>query len=148
MNDETLNGPLTLLIVHDNDEDCRFISKLFLTYFGQAVDTVRNVNQALMRFDASVHDLVILDNFVAGITGAELAHILKLRSPATRVVCYSANPPLNRDAFDLVVQKSDLQPMLKEELGKLLSTPRPVGPSGNSLWIGSPNYEGRSLKQV
>jgi DNA-binding NtrC family response regulator len=148
MNDDTLNGPLTLLIVHDNDVDCRFVSKLFLTDFGQAVDTVRNVNQALMRFDASIHDVVITDNFMTGVTGAELAHIIKLRSPATRVVCYSANPPANNVAFDLVVQKSDLQPMLKEALEKLLSAPRPTAQPGNGLWVGSPNYEGRGLKQV
>jgi CheY-like chemotaxis protein len=147
MNDLASNS-MTLLIVHDNDEDCRFISKVFLTYFGQAVDSVRNVNQALLQFDASVHDLVITDNFTSGITGAELAHIIRLRSPSTRVVCYSAELPKNRTAFDLVIEKSELQPLLKDGLKNLLALPRPNALPQFGLWAVSPNCDGRSHKQV
>src|ERR1043166_6693599 len=72
----------TILLV-DGQDDCRITTKWFLTSFGYAVDSVQGAEQALALFDPKVHDLVVTDNSMSGMTGAEMAHIIKLRSPST-----------------------------------------------------------------
>jgi len=53
-------------------------------------------------------------------TGAEMAHIIKLRSPATTIVMFSGLPPQDRSCLDVVIQKPAHLMTLKTALDELL----------------------------
>src|SRR5579859_1468057 len=75
----------TILLVDDRD-DCRLTTKWFLGSFGFVVETARNAEEALAVFDPRVHDLVITDNSMPGMSGVEMAHVIKLRAPSTPIL--------------------------------------------------------------
>jgi CheY-like chemotaxis protein len=110
----------TILLVDDADE-CRVTTKWFLTNFGYAVDAVRTAEEALALFNRAIHDLVVTDNAMPGMTGAEMAHVIKLRSPSTPVLMYSGNPPDDRSCLDLVIQRPAHLLTLKDAADKLLA---------------------------
>lgn len=110
----------TILLVDDQD-DCRVTTKWFLANFGYAVDSARGAEEALALFDPRVHDLIVTDNSMPGMTGAELAHIIKLRSPGTPVLMYTALPPEERSCLDAVVQRPTHLLALKEAVDRLLT---------------------------
>ena len=110
----------TILLVDDGD-DCRITTKWFLSNFGYVVDAARNAEQALALFDPKIHDLVVTDNAMPGMSGAEMAHVIKLRSPATPVLMYSGNPPEDRSCLDFVVQRPAHLLTLKDAVEKLLA---------------------------
>jgi CheY-like chemotaxis protein len=109
----------TILLVDDAD-DCRVTTKWFLANFGYAVDSVRSAEEALALFNPEIHDLVVTDNSMPGMSGAELAHIVKLRSPSTPVLMYTGSPPENAACVDLVVQRPTHLLALKDGVEKLL----------------------------
>ena len=110
----------TILLVDDGDE-CRVTTKWFLTNFGYIVDAARSAEEALALFNPSTHDLVITDNAMPGMTGAEMAHVIKLRSPSTPVLMYSGNPPDDRSCLDGVVQRPAHLLTLRDAAEKLLA---------------------------
>jgi CheY-like chemotaxis protein len=109
----------TVLLVDDLD-DCRLTTKWFLSTFGYAVDCVGSAEEALALFDPKIHDVVITDNSMPGMSGAEMAHVIKMRSPSTPVLMYSGKPPENRACLDLVVEKPVHLLALKEAVDQLL----------------------------
>jgi two-component system cell cycle sensor histidine kinase/response regulator CckA len=111
----------TILLVDDQDE-CRVPTKWFLNNFGFEVDTARNAEEALVLFDPHIHDLVITDYSMPGITGAEMAHIIKLRSPSTLVMMYTGNAPVDRSCLDLVLEKPNHLLVLKETVDGLFAS--------------------------
>ena len=112
-----------ILLVDDSDAS-RVPTKWFLNNFGYAVDSVRSAEEALALFNPKIHDMVITDNSMPGMSGAEMAHIIKLRSPLTLVVMYSGSPPQNKSCLDLVVTKPAHLLALKEALEKLFAEQR------------------------
>jgi len=122
----------TILLV-DDEPGTRILTKWFLNNFGFTVDPARTAEEALARFDPRVHDLVITDNSMPGMSGVELAHIIKMRSPATPVVMFSGNPPQDHNCLDLVLQRPTHLMLLKEGLDQILARPslphQPVGAS-------------------
>lgn len=118
----------TILLV-DDSFDTLLITKLFLSNFGCVVHAFPTVEGALAEFDPKLHDLVVTDNTMPGMTGAEMAHIIKLRSPSTPVVMYSGNPPNDRSCLDMVIEKPAELSLLKEAVDRLLSG-RPPGSIG------------------
>ena len=110
----------TILLVEDHDE-LRIEAKWFLTNFGYAVESVRTAEEALGLFDPLVHDLVITDNGMPRMTGAEMAHIIKLRSPATPVLMFTGLPPADQSCIDSILQKPSPMLALKDAVTKLLS---------------------------
>ena len=111
--------PQTILLVDDRD-DCRITTKWFLNVFGYAVDPAHNAEEALALFNPKIHRLVITDNAMPGMSGPEMAQVLKLRSPSTPVVMYSGQPPLERACFDAVLQRPTHLIALKEIVDNLL----------------------------
>jgi len=112
----------TVLLVDDAD-DCRVTTKWFLSNFGYSVDSVRSAEEALVLFNPEIHDVIVTDNSMPGMTGAEMAHIIKLRSPSTPVLMYTGLPPNDRSCVDLVVQRPTHLLALKEGLERLLAAP-------------------------
>jgi CheY-like chemotaxis protein len=70
------------------------------------VDLTRCAEEALALFDPTLHDVVVTADAMPGITGAELAHIIKLRSPRTPVVLVAdGRAPADRPWLDAVLEK-------------------------------------------
>jgi CheY-like chemotaxis protein len=112
--DAKSNPQLKTILVVDDRDDCRITTKWFLTNFGYAVESARSAEEALALFDAKVHDLVITDNSMPGMSGAEMAHVIKLRSPLTPIIMYTGTVPQDQSCLDLVVEKPTHLLVLKE----------------------------------
>ncbi len=110
----------TILLVDDGDE-CRVTTKWFLTNFGYAVDAARTAEEALALFNPRIHDLVITDNAMPGMTGAEMAHVIKLRSPSTPILMYTGNAPDDQSCLDLVIQRPAHLLTLRDAADRLLA---------------------------
>ena len=110
----------TILLVDDVD-DIRVTTRWFLTSFGFAVDAARTAEEALALFNPAIHDVVVTDNSMPGMTGAEMAHVIKMRSPSTPILMYSGKPPGNRTCLDVVIQRPTHLLTLKEAVDKLLA---------------------------
>ena len=93
-----------MLLVDDND-DTRVLTKWFLDNFGFVVETSRSAQEALSRFDPKTHDVILTDNSMPGMSGQELAHVAKMRSPTTAIVMFTGNPPVDRSCIDKVIAK-------------------------------------------
>jgi CheY-like chemotaxis protein len=133
VSDKISNQLRTILLV-DGDDGTRIMTKWFLNNFAFTVETTRNAEEALARFDAQVHDLVITENGMSGMSGVEMAHIIKLRSPTTPMVMFSSTAPSDRACLDLVLLRPTHLMLLKEGVDQILATPSlpiPVGePAG------------------
>lgn len=109
----------TVLLVDDN-VDTRLLTKMFLNNFGYEVDSANSAGEALARFNPILHDLVLTDNSMPGMTGGEMAHIIKLRSPATPVVMCTGNLPSDCSSIDIVITKPTHLLAIKDAIDKLL----------------------------
>ena len=61
----------TVLLV-DDSPDTRLMTKWFLDYAGCIVHAFSDVEDALAQFDPKIHDLVLTDNSMKPMTGAEM----------------------------------------------------------------------------
>jgi CheY-like chemotaxis protein len=111
---------MTVLLV-DDGSDTRLVTKWFLDYSGCVVHAFSNAEEALAQFDPKIHDVVITDNSMPHMTGVEMAHIIKLRSPSTPVLMYTGAPPADRSCLDAVVQKPAPLPLLKDAVDQLFA---------------------------
>ena len=116
----------TVLLVDDND-DIRVLAKWFFDNIGYIVETARSAEDALGKFNSKVHDMVLTDNTMPGMTGAELSHVIKMRSPSTPVVMYTANPPADRSCIDVLVQKPAGLLDVKDAIDKFVAGGEVVG---------------------
>ena len=57
----------------------------------------------------------------AGMSGSEMAHIIKLRSSTTPVIMFTEAPPADRSCIDCLIQRPTHLLALKEELDRLLT---------------------------
>ena len=118
------NSPLptsgTILLVNDVDA-CRVTTKWFLTNFGYEVDSVRSAEEALALFNPKTHDLIITDNSMPGMTGVEMAHVVKMRSPSTPVLMYTGHAPEDHSCVDMVIEQPAHLLALKEGVDQLLA---------------------------
>ena len=105
----------------------------FLTSFGYAVDAVRSAEQALALFNPRVHDVVITDNTMPGMTGLEMAHVIKLRSPKTPVLMHTGLPPEDQSSLDFVMQKPSHMLAVKDAIDMLLEKTQPKEDQSTSV---------------
>ncbi len=118
---------LGILVVDDNDIS-RITTKWFLSNFGFAVDSARSAEEGLDVFDPASHDLVITDNSMPGMSGAEMAQAIKARSPGTPILMYSGNPPEDCPYLDWVIQRPAHLLEVKETADRLLAKHRVLQP--------------------
>ena len=98
-------GVKCVLLVVDDDA-ARLTAKWTLTNLGYQVEVTRCAEEALTLFDPTLHDVVVTADTLAGITGTELGHIIKLRSPRTPVVLVAERgAPADRSCLDAVLEK-------------------------------------------
>ena len=110
----------TVLLVDDQDGN-RIMTKWFLNHFGYTVESARSAEEALAMFNPRLHDFIVTDNSMPGMTGAEMSHVIKLRSPSTPVVMISGSPPSDQSCLDLVLHKPVHLMRLKEALESILA---------------------------
>ena len=97
-------GVKCVLLVAQEDAT-RLTAKWALTDFGYLVDVTRSAEEALTLFDPKLHDAVVTAEAMPSISGAELAHIVKLRSPRTPVVLLAERAaPKDRSCLDAVLE--------------------------------------------
>jgi CheY-like chemotaxis protein len=109
-----------ILLVDDNDE-LRLLTKWFLGSFGYAVDSVRTAEEALTVFDPQSHALVLTDNAMPGMSGEEMASVIKRRSPETPILMHTGNPPPPSPSLDYVLQRPAHMLELKDAVDRLLT---------------------------
>ncbi len=114
----------TILLVDDHDE-YRVMAKWFLISFGFIVESARTATEALALFDPETHDLVITDNSMPGMSGAELAQIIKQRSPSTPVLMCSGQLPEDLTHLDVAIQKPVHLLTVKDAVERILGRSSP-----------------------
>lgn len=121
--DDKISSQLRTILLVDGADGTRIMTKWFLNNFDFTVETARTAEEALARFDPQVHDLVITDNAMPGMSGVEMAHIIKLRSPTTPVLMFSSTPPPDHACLDFVLLRPTHLMFLKEGVDKILASP-------------------------
>ncbi len=109
----------TILLVDDEDAS-RITTKWFLTNFGYLVEAAASAEEALKIFNPQVHDVVVTDNAMPGMSGAEMAHVVKLRSPSTRVIMCSSSAPAEHAGVDLFLKRPTHLLGLKDAIEQVL----------------------------
>jgi CheY-like chemotaxis protein len=109
-----------ILLVDDGD-DTRLLTKWFLGNLGYDVDAARTAEEGLLLFDPKIHDIVVTDNSMPGMSGVEMAHIIKLRSPSTPVLMYSGRIPESHSCIDVSIQRPAHLLALRPEIERLLA---------------------------
>ena len=112
-----------ILVVEDNDL-VRGSLQMHLSNAGYAVEAVDSGATALARLETEGFDLVLTDQRMPGMTGAELVVVLKARWPALPVVMLAGMPPDEPvAALDLVLNKPEDFRKLVPSIEKLLAHP-------------------------
>jgi len=93
-----------ILLVDEQDKD-RITATWLLGNFGFVVESARTAEEALALFNAETHAVVITANPMTGMTGTEMAHVIKLRSPSTPIIMCAAVLPDDQTCLDVVVQR-------------------------------------------
>jgi CheY-like chemotaxis protein len=120
-NDQAPSETRTILLV-DDVSDTRTFMKLFLGNFGYVVHPFASAEDALAVFDPRVHDVVVTDNAMPGMTGLEMAHVIKMRSPSTPILMYTASRPRDCSCLDLVIEKPAPLSALKNAIDEFLAS--------------------------
>jgi DNA-binding NtrC family response regulator len=115
----------TILLV-DYRASCRLATKWFLSNFGFVVQSACSAEEALVVFDPKTHDLVITDDSMPGMSGVELAHIIKLRSPMTPVLMCTGKKPEHTDCIDMVLERPVHVLQLRDMAERLIAEKTPV----------------------
>ena len=126
-----LESQTTTVLLVDDDIDVRLLTKVFLNNFGYEVDCANSAVDAIARFNPTLHDLVLTDNSMPGMTGGEMAHVIKLRSPSTPVLMCSGNPPNDCSSIDVVIKKPTYLLAIKDAIDKLLAAKEFLSPAGH-----------------
>jgi DNA-binding NtrC family response regulator len=108
-----------VLLVED-DDDCRFAVQTFLSSSGYVVDPVSNAKEALQVFDPKIHAAVLTDNSMPGMTGLEMAQIIKIQSPSTPVIMHTGHLPRECSYVNFVIHKPAPLLEIKEALDHFL----------------------------
>lgn len=75
----------------DDEPFIREIYVEFLHLLGHEVDVAENGREGLARFDPLVHQVVVTDFLMPGLTGAETATAIRARSGTTQIVLISGS---------------------------------------------------------
>jgi DNA-binding NtrC family response regulator len=117
---------LNTVFLVDEWDDRRIATRWFLTNLGCAVDAARSGAEALLVFDPDIHDVVVIGDSRPGLSGNELAHIIKLRSPSTPVIMYAAQAPGDGACADVAFPSPPHLLALKEAVESLIAGLRPA----------------------
>ena len=112
------------ILIVDDEPFVRVALESYLTTAGYAVEAVGSGAAALTRLAAGVFDLVVTDNKMPGMTGAELTQTIKARWPKLPVVLFTGSPPNEPvPGLGLVLHKLDDLRLLLPTIAMFLGRP-------------------------
>jgi CheY-like chemotaxis protein len=115
-------GPKMVLCVDDEVIGLR-VRKIMLESHGFQVLTASNGQQGLSLFDQNPVDLVVLDYYMPGLNGAEVAAEMRRRRPQVPIIFLSAYfslPPAALELADAFLTKGDPPDVLIERIERLV----------------------------
>jgi CheY-like chemotaxis protein len=111
---------MTRILVADDDQAILDATKLFLEYEGYEVLTASN-GDTVRKLQTDLPDLILLDVWLSGTDGAEIAHFLKQQEHTRRIpiILFSANRNIEAlvakaGAEDSLVKPFDLLDLLQK----------------------------------
>ena len=113
------SSEVKILLVED-DSSCRIATAMVLEYLGHSVEAVASGDEALAHFDQGLHQIVVTDLVMPGLSGRELAAELKRRSPATPIVVYSGAVEATREGVDALITKPASIAQFQETLASVV----------------------------
>ena len=114
-------GPKTVLCVDDEKIGLR-VRKIMLESHGFRVLTANNGQQGLSLFDEHHIDLVVLDYYMPGLNGADVAAEMRRRRPNVPIIFLSAYfslPPAALELANAFITKGDPPDLLIEKIQEL-----------------------------
>ncbi len=132
--DETaIDRSLRILAVDDEDVARDIVSR-YLSADGHRVTVATEAQEALERFDADKYDLVITDQAMPGMTGAELATAIRARIPGQPILVLTGWGGVARDSIELpagvevigskAISQSELRSAVARTMRRFLTSPR------------------------
>jgi CheY-like chemotaxis protein len=118
----TTLGPKTVLCVDDEAIGLR-VRKVLLESHGFKVLTANSGQQGLTVFDDQHVDLVILDYYMPGMNGGDVAAEIRKRRPAVPIIFLSAYfslPPSALELANAFITKGDPPDVLIEKIEALM----------------------------
>lgn len=115
-------GPKTVLCVDDEAIGLR-VRKIMLESHGFTVLTASSGQQGLIIFDANPVDLVVLDYYMPGLNGGEVAAEIRRRKPAVPIIFLSAYfslPPAALELANAFITKGDPPDVLIDKIEQLI----------------------------
>lgn len=109
-----------ILIVDDNKDIRKFLSKVILKYNHSVVETVPSVSDALEKFAKESYNTVITDINMPEVSGLTLIRHVKTFFPDCRIMAMSADNTLLREAKDMGASICLLKPFEISEIMKNL----------------------------
>jgi len=114
--------PRTVLCVDDERIGLR-VRKIMLESRGYTVLTANSGDEGLKLFDENQVDVVVLDYYMPGLNGGEVASEMRRRRPGVPIVFLSAYfslPPEALQLADAFITKGDPPDVLIEKLQRLI----------------------------
>ena len=111
---------MTKILLVDDVDASRLTAKWFLSSCGFEVECARSAEEALTVFKPECHEVVVTDNSMPWMTGAEMASVIKTKSARTPIVMFTGSPPQDRSCLDVVIQKPAHLLVLKDALDAVL----------------------------
>ncbi|HEY0457272.1 MAG TPA: response regulator [Verrucomicrobiae bacterium] len=116
-----------ILVVDDEVVVCESL-KMALESEDYILESANSADEALKKFDEAEFDLVLLDHFMAGTRGAELAQTLKARNNFLPVLMLTGTmPDRELPAVDLVLLKPFELHDIRTTINKMLHEPCVMG---------------------
>src|SRR5580692_3458729 len=115
-------GPKTVLCVDDEAIGLR-VRKIMLESHGFTVLTANSGQQGLTVFDEHHIDLVVLDYYMPGMNGGDVAAEIRRRRPAVPIIFLSAYfslPPAALELANAFITKGDPPDVLIEKIEQLV----------------------------
>ncbi len=115
-------GPRTVLCVDDEAIGLR-VRKIMLESHGFKVLTASSGQQGLTVFDENVVDLVVLDYYMPGMNGGDVAAEMRRRRPTVPIIFLSAYfslPPAALEMANAFITKGDPPDVLIEKIEQLM----------------------------
>lgn len=115
-------GSKTVLCVDDEKIGLR-VRKIMLESHGFRVLTANSGEQGLSLFDANHIDLVVLDYYMPGLNGGEVAAEMRRRKPAVPIIFLSAYfslPPAALELANAFITKGDPPDILIQKIEQLM----------------------------
>ena len=151
-NETAIDRSLRILAVDDEDVARDIVSR-YLSADGHRVTVAAEGQEALERFEADKFDLVITDQAMPGMTGAELATAIRERIPGQPILVLTGWGGAARDSMELpagvevigskAISQSELRSAVARTMKRFSTSPRS---SGSSKPDGAPNGKAPETK--